>query len=157
MDTLMADIRRMARIPRMPPSRPEEYRLAGRLRWARRNGRLSEAEVAELKQIARSAIPPLPEVKLPVDPQDAFAAVATNRLEQDVLMASRGLRGRYVMERVFRYKRYMTQLGAEGLEVVEKYKDRVLEAAAPSMAAARYVAGDEIIGESLRKLSLIHI
>ena len=68
-------------------------------------------------------------------------------------MAMNGMRIPRVIIRLDRYKNYMTQFGADGLDVVEKYKDRVLEAAAPSMAAARYVAGDEIRGESLRQFS----
>ena len=54
------------------------------------------------------------------------------------------MRPRRVMERVARYKKYMTQLGAEGLDVVQKYKDQFLEAAASSTAPARYVPGEEI-------------
>ena len=63
-------------------------------------------------------------------------------------MARSGMRPRRVMQRVARYKKYMTQLGAEELDVVQKYKDQVLEAAASSTALARYVPGEEIQGYS---------
>ena len=48
-----------------------------------------------------------------VDPLEAFAGQATNRLEQDLLLAKHGLRTRQVMARLARYKAYMTQAGAE--------------------------------------------
>ena len=69
-------------------------------------------------------------------------------------MARSGIRPRRVMERVARYKKYMTQLGAEELDVVQKYKDVVLQAAASSTAPARYVPGEEIQGDSLRAVSM---
>ena len=61
---------------------------------------------------------------------------------------------RRVMQRLARYKKYMTQLGAEELDVVQKYKDLVLQAAASSTAPARYVPGEEIQGDSLRSFSM---
>ena len=65
-------------------------------------------------------------------------------------MASNGIRTRVVLERLKRYKAYMTQPGAEELDVVNKYKDQVLNAIVSSGAAPPYVPGDEILGDTLR-------
>ena len=153
MDTLMADIRALGRLPRRKEGLGDEYALACRLREAKRQRLLSESQLSELTEIARSANQPLPEDDEPADPLDPLADDAANRLEQDVLMARSGMRPRRGMERVARYKKYMTQLGGEELDVVQKYKDQVLQAAASSSAPARYVPGDEIDGDSLRSFS----
>ena len=108
----------------------------------------------KLSRIVRASIQPLQEVHQEPDQHDPFVDEAKNRLEQDVLMASNGIRTRVVLERLKRYKAYMTQLGAEELDVVQKYKDQVLEAAASSTALARYVPGEEIQGDALRSFSM---
>ncbi len=48
MDTLMADIRALGRVPRRKKGLGDEYALANRLREAKRQGLLSESELAEL-------------------------------------------------------------------------------------------------------------
>ena len=75
---------------------------------------------------------PLAEVDAPVDHMDPFADEAANRLEQDVLMATNGIRPRTVMQRIARYKKYMTQPAALQMDIVQKYKDEVVQAAAAS-------------------------
>ena len=57
----MADIRAL----RMTPGLGDECRLGWRLREAKRQGQLSEAQLAELAEIARSTIDPLPELDAP--------------------------------------------------------------------------------------------
>ena len=104
----------------------------------------------QLSRIARASIQPLQEVHQEPDQHDPFVDEAKNRLEQDVLMASNGIRTRVVLERLKRYKAYMTQPGAEELDVVNKYKDQVLNAIVSSGAAPPYVPGDEILGDTLR-------
>ena len=96
---------------------------------------------------------PLAEVDAPPDPMDPFADEAANRLEQDVLMATNGIRPRTVMQRIARYKKYMTQPAALQMDIVQKYKDEVVQAAAASWVVPPYVAGDEIQGDALRSFS----
>ena len=74
----------------------------------------------------------LEEADAPPDPMDPFADEAANRLEQDVLMATNGFRPRTVMRRIARYKRYMTEAAVLEMDVVQKYKDQVMQAAAAS-------------------------
>ena len=61
---------------------------------------------------------------------------AASRLEQDVLIATNGIRPRTVMRRIARYKKYMTEPAALQMDVVQKYKDQVVQAAAASCASA---------------------
>ena len=74
----------------------------------------------------------LAEVDAPPGPLDPFAEEAANRLEQDLLMATNGIRPRSVVQRIARYKKYMTQPAALQMDIVQKYKDQVVQAAAAS-------------------------
>ena len=67
----------------------------------------------------------------------------------DVLMASNGFRPRPVLRRLAHYKQYVTDAAAGETEVVHKYKDQVLRAAAAFAGRRPYVAGDEICGDAL--------
>ena len=53
MNTLMADIRALGHVPRATASLGEEYKLAVRLREAKRHDHLSAAQLAELAGIPR--------------------------------------------------------------------------------------------------------
>ena len=68
-------------------------------------------------------------------------------------MAANGIRPRTVMRRIARYKKYMTEPAALQMDVTQKYKDQVLQAAAAFTGLAPYVAGDEIQGDALRSFS----
>ena len=57
MDTLMAEIRALGHIPRQSPG--AENALSQRLYIAKRNGQLSESELAELAEIARCSVEPV--------------------------------------------------------------------------------------------------
>ena len=57
MDTLMAKSRALGHIPR--PSRGAENALSQRLYIAKRNGQLSESQLAELAEIARCSVEPV--------------------------------------------------------------------------------------------------
>ena len=95
----------------------------------------------------------LEELRLEGDPMDPFHEEAANRFEQDLLMALNGIRPKHVMGRIARYKKYMTHPCALGMDLVQKYKEQVLEAAAASDVLPPYVAGCEIQGDALRTFS----
>ena len=153
-DTLMQAIRTLGRLPKETRKAPKDERqLAEKLRRARRAGQLSGEEEAELAAMSANEIGTLEEADAPPDPMDPFADEAANRLEQDVLMATNGIRPRTVMRRIARYKKYMTQPAALQMDFVQKYKDQVVQAAAASCVGTPYVAGDEIEGDALRSFS----
>ena len=113
MDRLMGDIRALGCIPK------DDHGVAQRFRKAQKKNLLSEEQLAELAETARVSIEPRAEETEPTDPREAFSEETSNRLEQDLLMAKHGLCWKGVMRRVNRYKKYMTQLGAEALDVVQ--------------------------------------
>ncbi len=82
------------------------------------------------------------EADSPPDPMDPFADEAANRLEQDVIMATNGIRPRAVIRRIARYRKYMAQPAALQMDFVHKYKYQVAQAAAASCVLTPYVAGD---------------
>ena len=57
------------------------------------------------------------------------------------------------MQRIARYKKYMTQPAALQMDIVQKYKDEVVEAVAASFVLPGYVAGVDIEGDALRSFS----
>ena len=63
---------------------------------------------AHQASLAESLDPP-PEARQPPNPLDAFADEAANRLEQDLLMASSGMRTKQVMRRIHRYRKYFQE------------------------------------------------
>ena len=146
MDTLMAEIRALGHIPRQ--CRKAENALSHRLYIAKRKRQLSESQLAELATLARSRIEPLPELTEPPDPQDPFGGYAANHFEQDLLMSTSGILTQELRRRVFRYQRYMTQFGAEELDVVRKCKDKVFQAYSCAAIEVRTAARvDTVLGE----------
>ena len=64
------------------------------------------------------------------------------------MMSTNGIVTQKLRRRVFRYQRYMTQFGAEELDVVRKYKDMVFEAYSFAAIEVRTVARlDTLMGE----------
>ena len=59
LDTLMAEIRALGHNPRWRPGLRDEYLLAARLRNAKSSSLLSESQLAELAELARSSDEPL--------------------------------------------------------------------------------------------------
>ena len=142
-----------SRTKEIEASRADESKLAERIRDHKKKGNLSEEHKAELAAMSFKEFGELEEVRLEGDPMDPFHEEAANRFEQDLLMASNGIRPKHVMRRIARYKKYMTHPCALGMDLVQKYKEQVLEAAAASDVLPPYVAGCEIQGDALRTFS----
>ena len=102
-DTLMEDIRILGRLPR--ECKPDECTLARKLDNAKRRKRLSTEQLAEIEEIRARTTEAPTEADAPPDPLDPFADEAANRLEQDLLMASNGMRPTIVMRRIHRYRK----------------------------------------------------
>ena len=98
-----------------------------RLRDAKRGRNLSDEHKAELAAMSAKELGPPEEVDLPPDHTDPFADMAGNRLEQDLLMVRNGTNRKKVLQRMIRYKKYLTHPGA-CIVIVEKYKDKVFQA-----------------------------
>ena len=107
----MQDIRAFGRIPKevrgSSEAQLQERRLAERLRRAKQAGLLSAAQKSELAELKASELGGLAEAEAPPDPLDPFADDAANRLEQDLLMFSNGIRTRALQRRLRRYQRYV--------------------------------------------------
>ena len=100
-DSLMEDIRTLGRLPKESRQAPkDEQQLAERLRRAKGAGKLSVEEESELAVMSANELGPFEEVDVPPDPIGPFADEAANRLEQDVLMATNGIRPKKVMRRI---------------------------------------------------------
>ena len=128
-EAVMKKIREMGRLPKESRGASEEERsLAEKLRDHKKRGNLSEEHKAELAAMSFKELGELEEVRLEGDPMDPFHEEAANRFEQDLLMASNGIRPKHVMRRIARYKKYMTHPCALGMDLVQKYKEQVLEA-----------------------------
>ena len=128
-ETLMEAIREFGRLPKESRTASKvERSLAMRLRDAKRKGgNLSDEHKAELAAMSAKELGSLEEVDLPPDHTDRFADMAGNRLEQDLLMVMNGTNRKKVLQRMIRYKKYLTHPGA-CIVIVEKYKDKVFQA-----------------------------
>ena len=127
-ETLMEAIREFGRLPKESRTASKKERsLAMRLRDAKRGGNLSDEHKAELAAMSAKELGSLEEVDLPPDHTDRFADMAGNRLEQDLLMVMNGSNRKKVLQRMIRYKKYLTHPGA-CIVIVEKYKDKVFQA-----------------------------
>ena len=127
-ETLMEAIREFGRLPKESRTASKKERsLAMRLRDAKRGCNLSDEHKAELAAMSAKELGPLEEVDLPPDHTDPFADMAGNRLEQDLLMVRNGINRKKVLQRMIRYKKYLTHPGA-CIVIVEKYKDKVFQA-----------------------------
>ena len=104
-DSLMQAIRTLGRLPKETrTATKDEQQVALNLHRARRAGKLSGEEAAEVAAMIANELGTLQEADAPPDPMDPFADEAANSLEQDVLMATNGIRPRTVMRRIARYK-----------------------------------------------------
>ena len=130
-DPLMQAIRTHGRLPkRIRTDTKDERLLAENLRRARRAGKLSGEKKAELAAMSANELGTLEEADAPPDPMDPFADEAASRFEQDVLMATNGIRTRTVMPRIARYRKYKTQPAALQMDFVQWYVGPVVQAAA---------------------------
>ena len=101
--------------------------MAVRFKKPKKGGNLSDEHKAELAAMSAKELGSLEEVDLPPDHTDRFADMAGNRLEQDLLMVMNGTNRKKVLQRMIRYKKYLTHPGA-CIVIVEKYKDKVFQA-----------------------------
>ena len=113
-------------------------------------GHVSDAQEAELAELRAIEIGGLAEADAPPDPLDPFADDAANRLEQDLLMFTNGIRTRTLRRRVERYQKYMADPALQFRPEVQKYTEHVQRACAKAAGRASYVAGQDIHGDALR-------
>ena len=151
---LLQDIRALGRIPKevrgSSEAQLQERRLAEKLRKAKHAGLLSAAQDSELAELKASELGGLAEAEAPPDPLDPFADDAANRLEQDLLMFTNGIRPRALQRRLRRYQRYVGDPALQSRPEVQKYKDQLQLTCASAAGRASYVAGQDIQGDALR-------
>ena len=117
----------------IPKNNSEHPDLHHRWRRAVQSGKLTPEQIQEAEaltaahaaSLAQSMDPP-PEACAPPDPLDAFAEEAANRLEQDLLMASSGMRTKQVMRRIRRYKKFFDEPALQENELVLQYKAQMV-------------------------------
>ena len=105
-EQLLKDICAFGRVPKQVRGSSEaetrERNLCDRLRKVRQAGLLSAAQETQLAELRAREHGGLAEAEAPPDPWDAFAGDAGNRLEQDLLMFSNGIRTRALQRRLRR-------------------------------------------------------
>ena len=142
-EQLLQAIRDFGRLPKAvrgdSEAQARERNLAQRLRRAA--GRLSAAQEAQLAELRASEIGGLEEAEAPPDPLDPFADDAANRLEQDLLMFSNGIRTRALQRRLRRYQRYVGDPALQSRPEVQKYREQLQVSCASAAGRASYVAG----------------
>ena len=74
-------------------------------------------------------------------------------MDQDLLLLASGNRTRDLQRRLKKYKDFIAQHDAANTEFAQKYKERILTAAAAQAGVGTYVPGCEIDGDELRTFS----
>ena len=92
----------------------------------------------------------LQEAQVPPNPMDGFANEAENRLDQDLLLLASGNRTRDLQRRLKKYKNFIADANAANTEFAQKYKERILNAAATAAGVVTYVPGSEVDGDEVR-------
>ena len=81
---------------------------------------------------------------------EGFADEAENRLDQDLLLLASGTRTRDLQRRLKQYKTFLADADVANTEFAQKYKERLLNAAASQPGVGTFVPGSEIDGDELR-------
>ena len=131
-ELLMEEIKALGYIPNCRGEHSDLYQ-----RWHRavQSGKLTPEQIQEAEaltaahaaSLAQSMDPP-PEACAPPDPLYAFAEEAENRLEQDLLMASSGMRTKQIMRRIQRYKKFFNEPALQENATVLQYKSLMQQA-----------------------------
>ena len=90
------------------------------------------------------------EAQEPPNPMEGFADEAENRLDQDLLLLASGNRTRDLKRRLKKYQKFIADADASNTEFAQKYKERILNAAATPGVVGTYVPGSQIDGDELR-------
>ena len=140
---IMQEIRDLGYIPKR---RSEHGDIFQRYHRAVSTGKITSEEMQEaealtavhLASLAQNMDPP-PEASAPPDPLDAFAEEAENRLEQDLLMASSGMRSYKVMRRINRYKKFFDEPALQDNALVLQYRHQMDQASQTFTGCRCYV------------------
>ncbi len=126
---LKQDIRLFGRISRgirgSAGDRVSERNLAKRLHNAKKDEKLTPTCEAKLAGLKERSLGQSGEVGAPPDPLDPFVDDAENRLEQDLLMMSNGVRSRPLQRRMRRYRKHVSDPAWQNKPVVQMCKEQV--------------------------------
>ena len=92
----------------------------------------------------------LEEAQEPPNPMEGRADEAENRLDQDLLLLASGNRTRDLKRRLKKYQQFIADADAANTEFAQKYKERILNAAATPDVVGTYVPSSQIDGDELR-------
>ena len=81
---------------------------------------------------------------------EGFADEAENRLDQDLLLLASGSRSRHLRRRLKQYQKFITEADAANTEFAQRYKARIVNAAATPDVVGTYVPGSDIDGDELQ-------
>ena len=127
-DSLMDFIRALGYVP---PEYGAHRNKAQQIRRFRNSGKFTEAQIEEIRAFQerrQESNREPPETYAPPDPLDPFAEEASNRLEQDLLMATSGMRTYKVMRRIQRYKNFFHEPALQENATVLQYKSLMQQA-----------------------------
>ena len=108
------------------------------------------AQEEELDELRRKLVHPrhldmskklLAQAQLPANPMEGFAGDSENRLEQDLLLLANGYRTRELLRRLKKYQEFIADADTSNTEFAQKYKERILNAAAAPQGPGTYVPG----------------
>ena len=150
-DKIMQEIRALGYIPKLSCGTTKENKEHDNLRkrYDRcvETGKITSEQKQEAEALTAAheallvqSMDPPPEAAAPPDPLDAFAEEAESRLEQDLLMASNGMRTYKLMQRIRRYKKYFDEPALQNNALVLQYREQMDQASQTFTGCLSYVA-----------------
>ena len=139
-----------------------EVALYFKLHVGRKRSMFSQQQLAELEELERTTQHPLDAARsaklldaasVPPDPMAGFADEAENLLEQDLMLLSSNQSTKALQRRMKPFTDFINDPSTANTEFANRYKERMLAAAAAQPGPSAYVPGDDICGDELRKFS----
>ena len=140
----------------------KECKLAHNIRMAHTKKLFTPAQLTELEELKQNLVHPrdratsatlLAAAQEPPNAMEGFAGDSENRLEQDLLLLANGYRTRDLQRRLQKYQNFIADADTSNTEFAQKYKERILNAAAAPQGPGTYVPGTDIQGDELRTFS----
>ena len=142
----MQQVREVGRLPKESRRGSAEQQLAEQIRRARKAKQFTPEQKAELEALQQAERDARAEARIadaeePPNPMDGFAEEAENRIDQDLLMLESGIRTKELLRRLAVYKELVSTASAQQEEFVQRYAERVRQAAATPAGKSWYAPG----------------
>ena len=133
----------------------KKRKLAHNIHQGRKRKSFTLAQEIELNELRKNSVHPrdrvlsaklLEEAQEPANPMEGCAGDSENRLGQDLLLLANGYRTRDLLRRLQKYQHFIADPDTSNTDFAQRYKERIVNAAAAPQGPSTYVPGTDIRG-----------